>query len=195
MSEKILTQSKEIYTAEDYLKSEKRDNGKSEITNGKPAGSATGSNRRHNLIGSNTTIAIGSRLRGHKCEVYVTDMRVKLSPQNYCYPDVVIVSGEPQFEGKDLDILLNPTVIVEIMSRNTLDNDKTEKLDRYLAMDSVKEIMLVKEEDARVEHYHKQTINQWIYKIYGNRDDVISLESINCKISLGEIYAQIKFEA
>jgi Uma2 family endonuclease len=192
MSEKILSQTDKIYTAEEYPRGEKRENGTQDAANGKAA-SAAGSNRRHNLIGSNTTIAIGSRLRGHKCEVYVNDMRVKISTNNYCYPDVVIVAGEPQFEGKDLDILLNPTVVVEIMSRNTLYNDKTEKLDRYLAMDSVKEIMLVKEEDARVEHYHKQTINQWTYKIYGNRDDVISLESINCKISLGEIYAQIKF--
>ncbi len=193
MSEKILTQSEKIYTAEDYLKFERRDVGKQEYSNGKVL-SSTGSSRRHNLIGSNTTIAIGSRLRGHKCEVYVNDMRVKLAPHNYCYPDVIIVNGEPKFEGKELDILLNPTVIVEIMSRATLNHDKTEKLDRYLAMESVREILLIKEEDMRAEHYHKQTANQWIYKIYNNREDVISIDSINCKISLSEIYAQIKFD-
>ena len=193
MSEKILTQTEKVYTAEDYLKFERRDAGKQEYSNGNVLNS-TGSSRRHNLIGSNTTIAIGSRVRGHKCEVYVNDMRVKLAPHNYCYPDVVVVNGDPKFEGKELDILLNPTVIVEIMSKSTLNHDKTEKLDRYLAMESVKEIMLVKEEDMRVEHYHKQTINQWTYKIYGNREDVISIESINCKISLSEIYSQIKFD-
>ena len=193
MSEKILTQTEKIYTAEDYLKFERRDAGKQEYSNGSVLNS-TGSSRRHNLIGSNTTIAIGSRVRGHKCEVYVNDMRVKLAPHNYCYPDVVVVNGEPNFEGKELDILLNPTVIVEIMSKSTLNHDKTEKLDRYLAMESVKEIILVKEEEMRVEHYHKQTINQWTYKIYGNREDVVSIESINCKISLSEIYSQIKFD-
>lgn len=193
MSEKILTQTEKIYTAEDYLKFERRDANKQEFSNGNVLNS-TGSSRRHNLIGSNTTIAIGSRVRGHKCEVYVNDMRVKLAPHNYCYPDVVVVNGDPKFEGKELDILLNPTVIVEIMSKSTLNHDKTEKLDRYLAMESVREIMLIKEEDMRVEHYHKQTINQWTYKIYGNREDVISIESINCKISLSEIYSQIKFD-
>ena len=193
MSEKILTQTEKTYTAEDYLKFERRDAGKQEYSNGNVLNSS-GSSRRHNLIGSNTTIAIGSRVRGHKCEVYVNDMRVKLAPHNYCYPDVVVVNGDPKFEGKELDILLNPTVIVEIMSKSTLYHDKTEKLDRYLAMESVREIMLVKEEDMRVEHYHKQTINQWTYKIYGNREDVISIESINCKISLSEIYSQIKFD-
>jgi Uma2 family endonuclease len=192
MSEKVLTQSEKVYTAEDYLKFERRD-ARPENPNGKEQ-YLVGSSRRHNLIGSNTTIAIGSRVRGHKCEVYVNDMRVKLAPQNYCYPDVVVVNGEPKFEGKELDILLNPTVMVEIMSRSTLNHDKTEKLERYLAMESVREIMLIKEEEMRVEHYHKQTQNQWTYKIYLNREDIIALESINCKISMGEIYAQIKFD-
>jgi Uma2 family endonuclease len=193
MSEQIVTQTEKTYTAEDYLKFDRRDAAKQENSNGKSVAPA-GSSRRHNLIGSNTTIAIGSRVRGHKCEVYVNDMRVKLAPHNYCYPDVVVVNGEPQFEGKELDILLNPTVIVEIMSKSTLNHDKTEKLDRYLAMESVREILLIKEEDMRVEHYHKQTQNQWTYKIYLNREDIISIESINCKISMGEIYSQIKFD-
>lgn len=193
MSEQVVQQTEKTYTAEDYLKLDRQDTGKQEYSNGKVV-SASGSSRRHNLIGSNTTIAIGSRVRGHKCEVYVNDMRVKLAPHNYCYPDVVVVNGEPTFEGKELDILLNPTVIVEIMSRATLNHDKTEKLDRYLAMASVREIMLVKEEEMRVEHYFKQTQNQWTYKIYSNREDIISIESVNCKISLSEIYSQIKFD-
>ncbi len=194
MSEKILTQTKEIYTADDYLKFQRIEaDVKQEHSNGKVM-SSMGSSRRHNLIGSNTTIAIGSRLRGHKCEVYVNDMRVKLAPHNYCYPDVVIVNGEPKFEGTELDILLNPTVIVEIMSRTTIFHDKTEKLDRYLAMESVREILLIKEEEMRTEHYHKQIANQWVYKIYTNREDVVSIDSINCKMSLSEIYAQIKFD-
>ena len=193
MSEQVVQQTEKTYTAEDYLKLERKDAGKQEYSNGKVV-SSSGSSRRHNLIGSNTTIAIGSRVRGHKCEVYVNDMRVKLAPHNYCYPDVVVVNGEPSFEGKELDILLNPTVIVEIMSRATLNHDKTEKLDRYLAMSSVREIMLVKEEEMRVEHYFKQTQNQWTYKIYSNREDIISIESVNCKISLSEIYSQIKFD-
>ena len=193
MSEQVVQQTEKTYTAEDYLKLDRQVAGKQEYSNGKVL-NASGSSRRHNLIGSNTTIAIGSRVRGHKCEVYVNDMRVKLAPHNYCYPDVVVVNGEPQFEGKELDILLNPTVIVEIMSRATLNHDKTEKLDRYLAMASVREIMLVKEEEMRVEHYFKQTQNQWTYKIYQNREDIISIESVNCKISLGEIYSQIKFD-
>lgn len=192
MNEKIVSQSEKLYTVEDYLDSERHGLDKHEFSNGKIS-AAAGSSRRHNLIGSNTTIAIGSRVRGQRCEVYVNDMRVKLAQHNYCYPDVIVVSGEPKFEGNELDILLNPTVIVEILSKATLYYDKTEKLDCYLAMNSVKEVVLVKEEEMRVEHYAKQTINQWVYKIYNSNDAVVSLDSINCKINLSEIYAQIKF--
>lgn len=192
MSEKILSQSEKKYTVEDYLRRERRGIDKHEFNNGKILGGA-GSSRRHNLIGSNTTIAVGSRVRGNRCEIYVNDMRVKLSGHTYCYPDVIVVSGEPKFEGNELDILLNPTMIVEILSKSTLYYDKTEKLDCYLATDSVKEVLLVKEEEMRVEHYTKQTANQWVYRIYNSTDAVISLDSINCKISLGEIYSQIKF--
>jgi Uma2 family endonuclease len=190
MSDKILTQSEKIYTAEDYLRFDRRDQPRKDRASMVP-----GSSRVHNLIATNTTIAIGSRIRGQGKEVYVNDMRVKMSDNNYSYPDVIVVAGEPAFEGKELDILTNPTVIVEIMSRASLAQDKTEKLERYLSIDSVKEILLVKEEDMHVEHYHRQTINQWIYKICTVRDDVVSLDSINCKVSLGEIYAQIRIEA
>lgn len=193
MSEKILTQTEKIYTVEDYLKFKHRGSNKREFYNGRIL-DTVGSSRRHNLIGSNTTIAVGSRLRGHKCEIYVNDMLVKLSDNSFCYPDVIIVKDQPVFDGAETDVLVNPTVIVEISSKATICHDKTAKLDSYLAMESVKECILIKEEGMRVEHYAKQTVNQWVYKIYNRRDDQVSLDSINCRISLSEIYAQINFD-
>lgn len=184
MNDKILTQSEKIFTTETVRRPE--------VANGRES-RPNGSSRRHNLIGSNTTIAIGSRVRGQKCEVYVTDMRVRMSAHSYCYPDVIVVSGEPKFEGRELDVLLNPTVVVEIMSQTSLNQDKTEKLDRYLALGSVKEILLVREDEMRVEHYHRQTLNQWVFKIYENREDIISIDSINCKVAVSEIYGQVSF--
>lgn len=194
MSEQIVSQTEKNITVENSAKSmPAASNGKQELQNGKVQ-SIPGSNRRHNLIGSNTTVAVGSRLRGHKCELYVNDMRVKVSANSFCYPDVVIVSGEPKFENSETDVLLNPTVIVEILSKRSLYNDKTEKLESYLAMESVRECLLIKEEELRVEHYLKQGANQWIYRIYNKREDTVSLDSINCKTSLAEVYSQINFE-
>lgn len=192
MNEKSLAQGEKNYTVEEYLKMERRSATKHEFIDGKLLASA-GSSRTHNLIGTNATVAIGSRTRGHKCEVYVNDMRVQLSRNRFSYPDVVVVSGEPKFADSETDVLLNPTVVVEVFSRATIGYDKTIKLESYLAMDSVREVLLVKEDEMRVEHYYKQNPKQWIYRIYNASDDVISLDSINCKVSLSEVYSQVKF--
>jgi Uma2 family endonuclease len=178
MNEKALNQPDKKLSSDEYSRGDRN----------KPA-----ANRWHNLIGSNICVATGSRLQGHKCEIYVNDMRVQMKNNRICYPDVVIVNNEPVFTDQNFDVLLNPTVVVEIFSTSTNSSNKTNKLENYLAMDSIRECLLIKEDEMRVEHYAKQNAKQWIYRIYNERDDVISLESINIKLSLAEIYAQIKF--
>ena len=192
MNDKDLSPTDKKYSVEEYQKMERRSASKSEFFDGKILANS-GSNRSNNLIATNVTIAIGSRLQGQKCEIYVNDMRVKLSPKHICYPDVVIVNGVPSFTDNGFDTLVNPTVAFEIFSKNTSFQDKTEKLECYLALDSIREYLLIKEDEMRVEHYFKQNPKQWIYRIYDTREDVVSIESINCKVSLAEIYAQIKF--
>jgi Uma2 family endonuclease len=193
MSEKILSQSEKKHTVEDYLKLEQRSHNKLEFVDGKVLSMAD-SNRTHSLIVTNTTIAIGSRVRGQNCEVYAGDMRVQLNPKRFGYPNIVVVNGKPAFSSSQSDILLNPTVVIEVISKNINSTDKGEKLESYLEMESIRECLFVKEEEMRIEHYAKQTLKQWIYRIYNARDDVVSLDSINCKTSLAEIYSQIKFE-
>ena len=192
MSEKASNPAENKSTAEEYLKRERESAVKSEFNNGQILGK-NNSNRWHNLIATNTAIAVGSRLHNHKCDIYVNAMCVQLKTNRYCYPDMVIVNGEPQFADNNFDVLTNPTVIVEVFSGKTNTSDKTEKLENYLAMDSIRECLLVKEDEMRVEHYDKQNAKQWIYRIYNERDDVISIEAVNCKVSLQEIYASLKF--
>lgn len=192
MNDKNLIQAEKKYSIEEFQNMERRSATKNEFFDGKILATAV-SNRSNNLIATNATIAIGSRLQGQKCEIYVNDMRVRLSPKHLCYPDVVIVNGVPSFTDNAFDTLVNPTVALEIFSKNTSFQDKTEKLECYLALESIREYLLVKEDEMRVEHYAKQNPKQWIYRIYDSRDDIISIDSINCKISLAEIYAQIKF--
>ncbi len=192
MNEKKLSQSEENYTVEEYLNMERNSVRKSEYSNGKILATSN-SNRTHNLIVSNITIAVGSRLTGHKTEIYVSNMCVQLSPNRFSYPSVIIVNGEPSFLDNKSDVLLNPTVVVEIYSKNTSFHDKTEKLEAFLAMNSIREYIQVKEDEMRIEHYTKQNPKQWVYKIYNDRDEVVSLDSVNCKVSMAEIYAQVKF--
>lgn len=192
MSEKNLSRTEENQTVEEYLKNERNSSVKSEFSNGRILPTSS-SNRTHNLIVSNITIAVGSRLNGNKAEIYVSNMCVQVSPTRFSYPSMVIVSGEPAFLDNKSDVLLNPTIVVEIYSKSTSFHDKTEKLEAFLAMNSIREYLLVKEDEMRIEHYTKQNAKQWIYRIYNDRDEVISLDAINCKVSMPEVYTQIKF--
>lgn len=192
MTEKPLSVATKYQTPDDYLMSERQSASKNEFLNGRVVG-RSGSNRWHNLIVSNTAVAIGSRIHGAKTDMYIGNMRVRLRNNFICYPDVVVVNGDPAFADQNGDLLLNPTVVVEIISNATNTLDKTQKTEAFFALESIREFVMVKEDEMRIEHYAKQNAKQWIYKIYNERDDVLSLESINCKVSLSEIYAQIKF--
>lgn len=192
MNEKGLDQSLKKSSVEDYIGFERTSATKNEYLNGKML-ARSGSNRWHNLIVSNTAIAVGSKMHGHKCEIYISNMRVKLANNFICYPDIVIVNGEPKFSDNNFDLLQNPTLVVEIFSSQTNSSDKTKKLESFLEMESIRECLLLKEDEMRVEHYARQNAKQWIYRIYNERDDVVSMDSVNCKVSVAEIYAQIKF--
>ena len=192
MNEVVPSQQFKKSTMDDYLANERKTGARSEYLNGKVIG-RSGSNRWHNLIVSNVAIGIGSRLHGHKCEIYISNIRVKLENNCICYPDVAIVNGEPSFSDPSQDVLLNPTLLVEVVSNDMHSSAKTTKLESFLTMSSIRECLLIKEDEMRIEHYAKQNAKQWLYKIYNERDDVVSLDSIGCKISLQEVYSQIKF--
>ena len=194
MSEIVPSQQFKKSTMDDYLATERQTGARNEFFNGKIIG-RSGSNRWHNLIVSNVAIGIGSRLHGHKCEIYIANIRVKLENNFITYPDVAIVSGEPNFSDNRLDVLLNPTVLIEVISSDMNTAAKSTKLESFLAMQSVRECLMIKEDEMRIEHFAKQNAKQWIYKIYNERDDVVSLESIGCKLSLQEIYASIKLRS
>jgi len=170
---------------------ERREVVKNELLDGKmvPKPSA---NRGHNIIVTNFVISIGSRIQRAKCELYAGDMQVMIGKNSICFPDVVIVNGEPEFTDHRMEVLRNPTIIAEIFSAMSKSSDRTQKLEGFLANPTIKECLLVNENEMRIEHYARQNPKQWIYRIYNERDDVISLESIQVKISLADIYSQVK---
>jgi len=170
--------------------SERHDIVKNEYLDGKIVPKAA-ANRWHNLITTNFIIAIGSRIQRNTCELYSGDMPVQIGKNSVCFPDVIVVNGEPSFANERAELLQNPSVIIEIFSAKAKSNDRMQKLEGFLAIPNIKECLLVNETEMRVEHYARQNAKQWIYRIYNERDDVISLDSINCKLSLAEVYAQI----
>lgn len=179
-----LTTTPKMTTPRDFLRNE--------YINGKIIGRHA-ADRCHNIIATNLTIAIGGRIQRANCEIYSNDMQVRFGKDSICFPDVIVVNGEPEFADGGAEILLNPTVVFEIFSLSSKAVNRTEKLEGFLAIPKIKECLLVNQDEMRIEHYARQNAKQWIYRIYNERDDVVNLESIGCKVSISEIYTQVRF--
>ncbi len=152
---------KSRFTPEQYLALERKAAFKSEYFDGCIRAMA-GASRAHNLIALNLGSEIRSQLRDRPCETYVSDMRVRTGPSGlYTYPDVVVVCGEPRFEDDELDTLLNPTVIVEVLSPSTEAADRGRKFASYRRLASLQEYVLVAQDRACVERYTRQG-DEWL---------------------------------
>lgn len=193
MSKSNLAVTEKKYTPEEYLAFEREAEEKHEFIDGEIIAMA-GASREHNLIGVNVSSELRFALKGKSCEVYANDMRVRMKKNRYGYPDVVVICGTPEFDDEEFDVLLNPTIAVEVLSKSTRLRDKTEKLVTYQKMESLRECLLIEQIEPRVEHYIKQTSKQWLLKIYEDLGETVFLESIDCRLSVAEIYARIEFK-
>jgi Uma2 family endonuclease len=179
------------YTPEEYLALERKAEFKSEYCNGFIT-AMSGASRKHNLVAGNIYAVVWNQLRDRPCEVYVGDMRVRTSPTGlYAYPDVVAVCGEPKFLDDELDTLLNPTLIVEVMSPSTEGYDREGKFEHYRTLRSLKEYVLVAQDQVLVERRTRQG-RKWASTEYRNIEETLVLESIGCAIPLREIYAKVE---
>ena len=182
---------KEKITPEEYLAMEREAPYKSEYFNGKMFAMA-GASRRHNLIALNTASELRGQLKKTPCEVYVSDMRIKVShTELYTYPDVTVVCGKPQFDDRYSDTLLNPLLIVEVLSKSTASYDRGAKFEQYRTLASLHDYLLISQDRCHAEHYVRQSGNTWLLSEYRDLEDVILLESIGCEIKLREIYDRV----
>ena len=179
-------------TPEAYLASERRAKYKSEYIHGEIL-AMSGASRAHNIITVDITTELNIQLRPRGCEVYSGDMRVRTNPTgSYFYPDVVVVCDEPRFEDNVFDTLLNPILVVEVLSPSTEVYDKGEKFAHYQELASLREYVLVSQDRIRVEHYRLMG-TQWAGKEFHTPEDVLLLDSIECKLPLRDIYARVMF--
>src|SRR3982751_1801324 len=116
MNERVSPQPGKKMLSEDYIAAERQGSARQEYFNGQVI-PKSGGNRWHNLIATSVAIAIGTRMQSNRAEIYINGMRVQLGGRVICYPDVVAVAGEPTFADANADILLNPTVIMEVFSK------------------------------------------------------------------------------
>ncbi len=185
----------QFITAADYLALERKAETKSEYLNGRIY-AMSGASRSHNRITVNLTSALHSQLKRKPCEPFSGDMRVKVNPTSlYTYPDVVVVCGEPRFEDQHVDTLLNPTVIIEVLSDSTEAYDRGGKFAHYRALESLSDYLLVAQNEPRIEHFRRQTDGQWLYSVADGLDAQVEIANIGCMLHLAEVYERVVFAA
>jgi len=181
-------------TPEDYLKIERAAEYKSEYYGGEMF-AMSGSRRAHCLIVGCIIGRFYAQLRHRPCEVYPSDMRVLVSATGlYTYPDVVVACEKPQFADGIMDTLVNPTLLVEVLSPSTEAYDRGRKFEQYRKIVSLRQYLLVSSDRVSVELSTRQASGQWLLSAAGEPDEEVDLDSIDCRLRVGDIYEKVEFE-
>jgi Uma2 family endonuclease len=184
-------------TPAEYLRRERDSAVRHEYYHGEVFAMAGGS-PDHSLIISNVNREVGTRLKGTPCRVYESSLRVRvLRPTSYTYPDVSVVCGVWQFDPLDTNeqTVLNPTLIVEVLSPSTESWDRGGKFQNYRQMESLREYVLVSTDKPLVETFLRQTDGTWIYAAAAGREARAALQSLRIELPLAEVYDGVEFPA
>ncbi|MFO0811548.1 MAG: Uma2 family endonuclease [Gemmataceae bacterium] len=183
---------KRLLTPQEYLAQERQAEFKSEYYRGETFAMA-GASEEHSLAKDNLAAEVKRQLRG-RCKVVTSDMRVKVSTTGlYTYPDIVIYCGQAEFEDADIDTLLNPTVIVEVLSTSTAAYDRGEKFAQYRQIPSLQEYVLVAQDKPLVERFVRQADGQWLLSEFRGPDATLEFASVPARVLLAEIYRDVTF--
>jgi Uma2 family endonuclease len=177
---------------EEYLSLERKAEYKSEYSHGEMF-AMSGASREHNPISLNIGSELRAQLRGRPCETYASDMRVRIAPpRRYLYPDVVVVCGDAEFEDESVDTLVNPTVIMEVLSGSTESYDRGTKFGWYRRIESLGEYVLISQDTPHVERFVKHE-EGWVLIDAEGMEATLRLESLGCELALAEIYDRVTF--
>ncbi|PJF39205.1 MAG: hypothetical protein CUN54_09220 [Phototrophicales bacterium] len=183
----------EQWTEQAYLEFEREAEIRHEFLDGQVI-AMTGASRAHNLIASTTNFLLYSQLRNRPCEVYQSDMRVKVAASGlYTYPDIAVVCDKPQFLDDAVDTLLNPTLIIEVLSPSTESYDRGKKFQHYRQLDSLQDYVLIAQDQPRIECFAREKDNRWLLTEAVGLEQTIALPSIACNLSLNDVYERITF--
>jgi Uma2 family endonuclease len=191
----VSTNPKPFLTPEQYLEIEREAEFKSEYFNGEMFAMA-GAREAHNLLTTNVVGALHAQLRLGPCRTYANDMRVRVSATGlYTYPDVIVVCGERHFLDDRRDTLLNPKLIVEVLSPTTEAYDRGRKFEHYKTIESIAEYLLISSDRVHVDLFRRQPDGDWLLKSAGRVEEVLDLESVGCRLSLADLYEQVELAA
>ncbi len=186
---------KRYYTIEEYLALEEKADSKSEYIDGEIIPMAGGSDS-HNQIALNFSTELNFAFKRQNYKVYISDMRLWIQKRGiYTYPDVMVIAGEPEFFENRRDIITNPKVIIEVLSKSTESYDKEDKFKAYRTIPSFEEYLLIEQDRIYVEHYSKKSNKRWSLQKYDDKNEKISLKTIPFEITLQDLYNKVKFDA
>ena len=182
-----------ILTPQQYIEQERRAEFKSEFYRGEVFAMA-GATFEHTLIKDNIARKAGNQLEDASCVVLTSDIRVKINPTGlYTYPDVVIVCDKPQFEDNHFDTLLNPRIVIEVLSDSTENYDRGKKFSHYRQIASLQEYVLVAQDRPLLERYVRQDDQSWILTVFDDLTQTFEATTIPVRIPLAEIYRGVIF--
>ncbi len=185
----MATDPQQRLTIEDYLAFERQSEIRHDYLDGEVF-AMTGASRAHNLIAGNIFGEIWSQLRRRPCEAYKEGMRVRTPAGLFTYPDVAVVCGDPRFDDTHFDTLLNPTLLVEVLSPSTEAYDRRTKAIQYRSIPSLSEVILVAQDQIRIEHYARQG-DDWLRQDLDDLEQRLEMPAIGCTLLLGDVYERV----
>lgn len=155
----------------------------------------SGNTMRHNQIQVNAIGEIRNHLKGKPCRIFGSELRVHV-PLNewYTYPDAIIVCDEPQLQDEEFDTLLNPTVIIEILSKSTQSYDRGDKFSLYRSIPSFQEYILIHSDKVAIEQFNRQPNGSWVMKEFGEEGEQLFIQTIQFALPLTQLYERVKFK-
>jgi Uma2 family endonuclease len=185
-----------LVSPEEYLAREREAERKHEYRDGEIIPMA-GATRQHVLIVTNVAAELRDQLYDRDdCLVFSTDLRVQAGEEQlFTYPDVAVACGEPHYRDDQFDTLLNPTLLVEVLSKSTRDYDRGGKFARYRTIATLCDYVLIDQERAHVEHFSKQDDGRWVLEETDDREATLALDSVGAELALAEVYHKVDLEA
>ena len=180
-------------TPDEYLLIERRAETKSEYIDGVMYAMA-GTSENHEMIVAAMVAALFDHFVDKPCRVYPGNTKVRIPDRRkYLYPDIAAICGTPQFADDQRDVVLNPHLVVEVLSNSTASHDRTRKFLWYQQIESLEEYVLVSQDEPLVETYHRQSDGTWTYTKLDRLEATLTLRSVNCAIPLQTVYSKVEF--
>jgi Uma2 family endonuclease len=189
------SQPKRHYTLEEYLELDKNSDERLEYWDGEIF-SMAGASDEHDQIEGNLHFLLRLRLDESKCRAFLANMRIKApSLPPYRYGDLSALCGKSAFEKiEGVDVLTNPALIIEVLSPSTKHYDRVVKFTHYKSILSFREYLLVAQHRPHITQFVKRDDGEWIHREYNDLNDVVKLTSVECELSLSEIYQDVSFK-